>query len=249
MHLPYILVALLLFLSCCHPPSPTGNYYGRLKIDNYTYRLYLNLSNSTLMTVGFRGNEIPLDTLYFKNDTLHFARKDFYSEFNGYYDNRIKTIIGQWIAEDSISHPLTFVPVLADTIIGLHSRTTREYKYQVPPQLQDDIEVCGLERQGMRLAPLDSLVREIVDEKYKFVHSMLVARNNCLVLEEYFYGFKRAAHFGIQSATKSFVSALTGIALAKGEIKNVRASLCEYLPNYQDLACNTQTKASPWIRC
>jgi CubicO group peptidase (beta-lactamase class C family) len=240
----YTLLVLLLFLSACHSPSstPTGDYYGRLKINDYTYRLYLNLTNATFMTVGFRVNEIPLDTLYFKNDTLHFARRDFYSEFNGYYDNRTKTIIGQWIAEDSIPHPLTFVPVVADTIIGLHPRTSKGYQYQPPPQLQDDIEVCELESQRMRRAPLDSLVREIVDEKYKFVHSVLVARNNCLVLEEYFYGFKREVDFGIQSATKSFVSALTGIALAKGEIKSTRASLCEYFPNYRDLACNAQNK-------
>jgi CubicO group peptidase (beta-lactamase class C family) len=195
------------------------------------------------MSVGFRGQEIPLDTFYFKNDTLHFSRADFYSEFIGYHDNRTGTIAGQWIAEDSVSYPSTFVPVIADTIVGLRPRTNKVYTYQSPPQQDDDIEVCTLKDQHMRSAPLDSLVHEIMDEKYKFVHSMLVARNNCLVLEEYFYGFKRERLFGIQSATKSFVSALTGIALAKGEIKSTQASLCEYLLNYEDLACNEQNKS------
>jgi CubicO group peptidase (beta-lactamase class C family) len=246
MHRPFILpLLLLLFLSCCHSrsPLPAGDYYGRLKINGYTYRLYLDLSKPVLMSIGFRGQEIPLDTLYIATDTLHFGREDFYSEFKGYVDHRAGTITGQWIAEDSVSYPLTFVPVLADTIVGFHPRTSKEYTYQPPPLLADDIEVCLLEGHHMQRAPLDSLVHAIMDEKYKFVHSMLVARNNCLVMEEYFFGFKREAHFGIQSATKSFVSALTGIALAKGEIKSTQASLCEYFPNYQDLTCNVQNKS------
>jgi CubicO group peptidase (beta-lactamase class C family) len=38
------------------------------------------------------------------------------------------------------------------------------------------------------------------------------------------------------------VSALTGIALTKGEVKSTQASLCDYLPNHQDLTCNAQNK-------
>lgn len=240
-----LIFPILLFLSGCRsaPSLPKDDYYGRLQINGYTYRLHLDLSKPALLSIGFRGQEIPLDTVYTVADTLHFGRADFYSEFKGYIDHRAGTITGRWVAEDSISYPLTFVPVLADTIVGLHPRTSKEYSYQPPTHQKDDLKVCTVMDQDMRQEPLNNLIREIMDEKYKFVHSMLVARNNCLVVEEYFYGFKRDAHFGIQSATKSFVSALTGIALAKGEIKSVQASLCEYLPRYQDLTCNTKNKS------
>ncbi|MEX1241590.1 MAG: serine hydrolase [Cyclobacteriaceae bacterium] len=80
-------------------------------------------------------------------------------------------------------------------------------------------------------------------KKFGYVHSMLIARNNCLALEEYFYGYRREAHFGIQSATKSMVSALTGIALANGEIASINTPLCHYLPQYEDLLCNSQNKS------
>ncbi|WP_276372771.1 serine hydrolase [Chryseolinea sp. H1M3-3] len=238
------IVSLGLLLSC-HPPSsaPIGDYYGRLEIDGFTYRLYLNLSQSSLTAVSLRGEEIPLDTLYFKNDSLHFSRADFYSEFNGYYDAEEGVISGNWISEDRRVFPLIFVPVQSDTIVGFRPRATKEYTYQLPPLENDDIEVCSLKEQQLRTGPLDSLVHAIIDGKYHYVHSLLVAKNNCLVLEEYFYGFKRKAHFGIQSATKSFVSALTGIALGKGEINSAQASLCEYFPIHQDLICNEQNKS------
>lgn len=142
MHRLFILPSLL-FLLCCHSPSPTprGNYYSRFKINGFTYRLYLNLSKPTLMSIGFRGEEIPLDTFYFKNDTLHFGRADFYSEFIGYHDPRTGIINGQWIAEDSVSYPSTFVPVLPDTIVGLRPRTSKVYTYQPPPPQHDSIKV------------------------------------------------------------------------------------------------------------
>jgi CubicO group peptidase (beta-lactamase class C family) len=79
-------------------------------------------------------------------------------------------------------------------------------------------------------------------EEYPDVHSLLSARNDSLVYEEYFYTFTSEFPHNIQSVTKSFVSALTGIALAKGEIKNVNDPLCSYLPEYQELLCSGQNK-------
>jgi CubicO group peptidase (beta-lactamase class C family) len=68
----------------------------------------------------------------------------------------------------------------------------------------------------------------------------LVARNNSLVVEEYFYRFSPDKVYNIQSATKSLVSALTGIAIEKGEIEGVDQTLCKSLPGYERLACNAQ---------
>ncbi|MFZ6010335.1 MAG: serine hydrolase domain-containing protein [Bacteroidota bacterium] len=239
------LLILLLLLAGCAKPNvlPTGDFYGTLKIGDSNFRLYLhNPQHPELTIVNFRGYKIPIDVVSTDHRALHFRRSDENTQFKGEYDSQTGTIIGNWIVDDSIRHPLIFAPVLHDTIPGLHPRINKEYTYTIPV-FADNIPVCDLKAQNMQIEPLNNLMQNILEEKYKYIHSMLVARNGCLLMEEYFYGFRPEMHFGIQSATKSFVSALTGIALNKGEIKRLDTKLCQYLPRYQDLTCNEQNKS------
>jgi hypothetical protein len=234
----------ILFLGACTPNLPQRDYYGALCIEDYTFRLVFRnkKEDPSLIIVGLRGNEIPIDNVSFEEDTLRFSRKDVFAMYKGYYDGNTGTITGLW-TENSISHPLTFERALADTIVGLNPRITKSYQYTEPPHDNDGIKVCSLESAGMNTRLMDSLVHEIMKQEFGYIHSMLIARNNCLALEEYFYGYKREAHFGIQSATKSMVSALAGIALGNGEIASIKTPLCNYLPEYQDLLCNEQNKS------
>jgi CubicO group peptidase (beta-lactamase class C family) len=239
------LTIISLLFSCSRTELPQRDYYGALRIEDHTFRLLFNNKNKkpSLLIVGFRGNEIPIQDVSFKNDTLRFSRANMFSTYKGHYDANTGNISGLWTGEDRIAHPLTFVPVITDTIVGLNPRTTNAYQHTQPPDENDGIDVCSLQSANMNAGIMDSLVRAIMKKKFAYVHSMLIARNNCLALEEYFYGYKREAHFGIQSATKSMVSALTGIALANGEIADVNTPLCNYLPEYRDLLCNPQNKS------
>lgn len=240
-----ILIVFPIFLKSCVPAElPNRDYYGALQIEGYIFRLVFSNKDQepSLTIVGLRGNEIPINNVSFKNDTLRFSRADIFTNYRGHYDANTGSITGRWIGEDSIAHPLTFLPVLRDTIVGLNPRTTNAYQYAQPPDENDDIVVCSLESASINVGLMDSLVHAIMKKKFGYVHSMLIARNNCLALEEYFYGCKREAPFGIQSATKSMVSALTGIALSNGEIASVQTPLCHYLPSYHDMLCNPQNK-------
>ena len=89
---------------------------------------------------------------------------------------------------------------------------------------------------------LDSVTYHIMREQYPHVQSLLIARNGRLVHEDYFYGFTRDEPWLIQSVTKSFVSALVGIALSRGEIKSLDDPICKYLDDYKDKACNDQNR-------
>lgn len=240
-----IVIVPILFLFSCEPEGlPRRDYYGVLRIEDYTFRLVFSNKDDvpSLTSVGFRDYGIPIQNVSFRNDTLRFSRGDLTAFYRGYYDASAGTVTGLWTDEESIAHPLTFTPVLTDTIVGLNPRTTNTYQYTQPPDEDDGIDVCSRESAGMNTVVLDSLVRAIMKKKFGYIHSMLIARDNCLALEEYFYGYKREAHFGIQSATKSMVSALTGIALARGEIASINTPLCGYLSKYEDLLCNPQNK-------
>jgi CubicO group peptidase (beta-lactamase class C family) len=238
------LLVLLPFLAASQSVTQSKNYFGILETSEGPRRLYFqnNRSNPKLSIVGFRGYNLRLKNVKRNGDSLSFARADAESKFKGVFDKTRSSITGVWVENNSVI-PLVFGPVNPDTIKGLNPRSTKAYVYEAPPATDDGISVGDREEARMSSPVLDKLVQEIMQMKFGYIHSMLIARNNKLVVEEYFFGYPREAHFGIQSATKSFVSALTGIALEKGEISSVQAPLCNFIPSYRDLVCNDQNKS------
>lgn len=241
----YVSLILIALLGCTSlPQTPSGSYLGLLQFPEITYHIYIDWSGPVpvVLNTTFKAQEFSLDTIYFSNDSLHFRLGDFYSEYNGKFNKSLNRIEGQWIGEDSVRYPLDFISVMADTVSGLTPRTPGTYSYQPPPLQKDGITVCDRTGENFDSLALDSLVQQIMDKKFSDVHSLLIARNNCLVVEEYFYRYDMNFVYNIQLATKSVVSALAGIAIKNGEIKNVNETLCNYLPDYKALACNSQNK-------
>ena len=66
-----------------------------------------------------------------------------------------------------------------------------------------------------------------------FIYSFLIVRNGSLVVEEYRTGFSQFNDFEIRSVTKSFVSALAGIALKQGLLDSVGQRLLSFFPEYR----------------
>ena len=62
------------------------------------------------------------------------------------------------------------------------------------------------------------------------LRSLVVSHNGAIVLERYFNGARATAPTNIKSASKSVISALVGIAIAKGHLKGVNDLAARYLP-------------------
>jgi hypothetical protein len=234
----------LVLLSCSKPTPPEGQWLGSIPYSTITYRMAIesDQSHQRLFNVTFKRYDVPMDTMFFKDDSVYFRFQEFFTEFGGKYDQKNNTITGTWTTEDSVAIPVTFRPVNADTVLGMNPRTTKKYLYTPPKQETDQWPVTTINRQKVNLPLMDSLTYAIMNERYPDVHSLLIARNDSLVYEEYFYTFNSTFLQNIQSVTKSFVSALTGIALTKGEIKELKDPLCRYLPDYHELLCSEQNK-------
>lgn len=84
--------------------------------------------------------------------------------------------------------------------------------------------------QGMDQKTLDSAYMEA--EELGFVDALLVIKNGYLIAEEYFNGYGVNKGHQIYSCTKSFMSALVGIAIEKGFIENVDNKVMDYFPEY-----------------
>ena len=240
----FLTVLLLLCSGEFQEMEPSGHWLGILTIKPITYRIYLKHAgnSSQLFILHPKANEIPLDTFYFKRDSLFFKRADFFSTFEGTYRRESNSIHGNWTDDGHKKHPVTFKPVNPDTLTGLRPKTTNVLTWMNPPERKDGLKTCQTSEHKIGTSLLDSLSLSIMRERYPDIHSLLIAQDNCLFFEDYFYGWKPNDIWLIQSATKSFTSALTGIALSKNEIKNLDESICRYLTAYKDKACNAQNR-------
>lgn len=86
------------------------------------------------------------------------------------------------------------------------------------------------EAQGINSRCIIHLLAAIQQERLD-VHSLLVVRHGYLVLEAYFYPFRRGYNHDIASVTKSITSTLIGIAMDQGRIRNTDELLVSFFPD------------------
>jgi CubicO group peptidase (beta-lactamase class C family) len=96
------------------------------------------------------------------------------------------------------------------------------YQYKPPADLHDGIAVGDIVRSPLGAVTANAIVRAILDGTYKDVHSVLLYQDGKLVLEEYFYGYNALRTHQLRSETKSFVSALAGIAIDRRALSGVK---------------------------
>ena len=107
-----------------------------------------------------------------------------------------------------------------------------KYSYQQPTNDKDGLNTGNLDNSGLDKLLLNEMMEKIVDGKYPNVHSILIIKDGKLVFEEYFYEHNKNKLHELRSATKSFISALTGIAIDKGFIKSKTETVLSYFPEY-----------------
>lgn len=115
-----------------------------------------------------------------------------------------------------------------------YARTDKKvYTYSTPKQLKDGLKTGSIENSGLDKALLTQMADKLIGGEYANVHSVLIIKDNKLVFEEYFYEYGRDSLHELRSATKSLVSALTGIAIQKGIIKSVEEKVLPFFPEYK----------------
>jgi len=118
----------------------------------------------------------------------------------------------------------------------------KEYQYRIPEQLDDGWETATMKNTGIDTIMFQTLMNKIIWGDYDYLHSILVVKNGKLVFEEYVNGFKRTNVNQISTITKTFLGALTGIAVDKGLVNNVNDPVMNYLPEYAGLRDEDKNK-------
>jgi CubicO group peptidase (beta-lactamase class C family) len=103
-----------------------------------------------------------------------------------------------------------------------------EYSYQVPAILDDGLSSGSFYDEFQKPELILEMVEKTISGEYRDVHSILIYKNDKLVLDEYFYGYDYSTPHQLRSATKVFYGTLLGIAIHKGLIKNEDQLLLPY---------------------
>jgi len=96
------------------------------------------------------------------------------------------------------------------------------------PTKGDDFEVSTPEEQGLDQKAVATLYVHAGDSPD--IYSLLLIKNGFLVAEAYFNGGSASRQNLVQSVSKSFTSALVGLALQQGCIQSVDQKMVEFLP-------------------
>jgi len=151
---------------------------------------------------------------------------------------------------------ISILSLLFVLIVGCQSEPAVPYTYQQPENINDGLDVGTLDEVSIDATLIEKAMNDINRGKYKEVHSMLIFKDNKLVLEEYFAGHEyiwdapnhhgelvtwdRSMPHCVHSVTKSITSTCIGIAIDNGFIDSVHQSIFDYLPEHQHL--NTDGK-------
>ena len=99
-----------------------------------------------------------------------------------------------------------------------------------------------LEAQGMDSERIYAMLKSIKDNSLD-IQSVLIIRNGYLVTESYFAPCRKDSLNNIYSCTKSFTSALIGIAIREGYIKDIHQKVTDFFPGYPFKNLDNRKKA------
>ena len=104
------------------------------------------------------------------------------------------------------------------------------YTYFQPKEIGDGWKTNNLKSQNLDTTLIYKLFNQVKNRENK-IHSVLLIKNDQLIIEEYFKGFSVNKPHDLRSATKSIRSILMGIAIDRGFIENVDDPISKYLVN------------------
>lgn len=121
---------------------------------------------------------------------------------------------------------------------------TELQNYKIPPETEDGWETTNISNVALNAKLLLKMVARIKNKDYINIHSVLIVKDGKLVLEEYFPGktmygvsidYNIDSLHELHSVTKSFTSALIGIAIGQKMIPGVDSKAVDLLPKYEDI--------------
>lgn len=115
-------------------------------------------------------------------------------------------------------------------------KNANDYSYNKPEQKNDGLTIGDVFNEFANPEPIINMVKETIKGNFPEVHSILILKNDKLVLEEYFYGYNAGKPHQLRSANKPLIGGILGIAIDKGFINSEKDKLLPFFDTkYQNI--------------
>jgi CubicO group peptidase (beta-lactamase class C family) len=241
----------LLLVCACAPKDPEGAWQGYLVGEGEKFRIALTFGKDIQGKLSGNYNNIdegiylePLQQVQVGQGILHSETAN-----GGLFDLRMNWsgdgFIGTFrpgpepstqqslvregkVYRVELKRGLDFLsPRLAS-----EGRSQFDYGYQLSRRFADGWKAGDLRDSGADVPKLELGIKKILDGTFPHIHSVVVARGDELLLDEYFYGYGPQDGHPVQSITKSVFSVLIGIALNQSLFK-LDDKLFDFFPEYR----------------
>lgn len=234
------ILSCILLNTIAQDPSKTVNDVPFQSTVSYKYLksfegLYEYVDHSTIKLAAS-----PKDTLLYAiiNESrykLVAVEQDLFQDMTGatikFFRNKNNEIAGYYKASQTfklLNKQIQFPVEMWYPRLPAKNKTP--YRYQPPKNINDGLSIGRVDSTVLNKLLLEQMMLKIIDGQYPNVHSILIIKDSKLVFEEYFYEHHRGKLHELRSATKSFVSALAGITIDKGFIKNQQQKVLSFFP-------------------
>ncbi len=103
-----------------------------------------------------------------------------------------------------------------------------------PVDINDGITVSTIKKHEINEEILNEINADIYNGMYGNIHSLLIMKDDELIVEQYYNeGERDEIHF-LASVTKGFVAILVGIAMDQGYIDSLNQPMLNYFPDYKE---------------
>ncbi|MFX0065669.1 MAG: serine hydrolase [Candidatus Hermodarchaeota archaeon] len=120
------------------------------------------------------------------------------------------------------------VPDSISIITSLNEQRSTTLKEKFEPY---EWNVSTPEAQGLDSNILVDIFQE-AETNLPFLRSLLVVKSGSLIVERYFQGYDKDSAHCICSTSKSYISALVGIALQEGYLESLDQAMIDFFPEY-----------------
>lgn len=107
-------------------------------------------------------------------------------------------------------------------------KNPKDYTYKKPIEINDGLKTGSMLDEFENPEKITEMIIETIGGSFPDVHSILIYKNDKLVLEEYFYDNDQNTPHQLRSATKPFIGGVLGIAVDQGYVKSEKEKLLPF---------------------
>jgi len=139
---------------------------------------------------------------------------------------------------------LLLLSLLLISLGGCRKKPLPLPEFSIPAVTGDGWEVSSLQAQNIDVSQIGKADKALKNDlSFRNIHTLTIARNGKLVLDEFYhsgpYGYHKGDLAPMMSVTKSFTSIMTGIAIDMGLIKDVNQTAQLLLPGLKNINWST----------